>query len=145
MHAASCPANSLPAGPLPGRAGTYASALRPARIWTGPNGPTVYWYADSRERTNHPEDARSGPRYWTAGESPSSSNEGWQPGGTGQPAPDFAGELDDLLGDTGWESDADTYGLDFTLTCPHGRQLESDADGCGRPDCRNPLRAAGMI
>lgn len=50
-------------------------------------------------------------------------------------------EVADLL-PQGWELD-DTYGLDFTLVCPHGHTIEQD--GRCPAGCVSPLRATGLI
>jgi hypothetical protein len=52
--------------------------------------------------------------------------------------------LDELAGmlPDGWELD-DTYGLDFTLVCPHGHTIE--ADGRCPSGCVSPLRGMGLI
>ncbi|MDP3889853.1 hypothetical protein [Nocardioides sp.] len=49
--------------------------------------------------------------------------------------------IEELLPE-GWELD-DTYGLDFTLTCPHGHTIEQD--GRCPTGCVSPLRAMGLI
>lgn len=51
-------------------------------------------------------------------------------------------ELEDMLPE-GWEHDAQTYGYEFTLVCPHGHNIEQDGK-C--PDgCESPLMDAGWI
>lgn len=50
--------------------------------------------------------------------------------------------LDELL-PNGWEHDADTYGSDFTLTCPHGYTIE--VDGSCPEGCQSPLIDLGLI
>lgn len=50
--------------------------------------------------------------------------------------------LDRLLPD-GWTHDAARYGLSFSLTCPHGHQVEQD--GTCPEGCTSPLRQAGLI
>jgi len=53
------------------------------------------------------------------------------------PVSTFVAFLDELLPE-GWEHDADIYGMDCTLTCPHGNDVEQDgfSPECG---CRSPL------
>lgn len=54
----------------------------------------------------------------------------------------FVEMIDELLPE-GWEHDADIYGMDFTLVCPHGHNIEQDGK-C--PDgCESPLLKAGLI
>ena len=43
----------------------------------------------------------------------------------------------------GWEHDGDIYGLDFTLTCPHGHQIEPD--GTCPDGCVSPLKERGWL
>lgn len=50
---------------------------------------------------------------------------------------ELAGGLPD-----GWVLD-ETYGLDFSLVCPHGHTVE--ADGRCPSGCVSPLRAMGLI
>lgn len=50
--------------------------------------------------------------------------------------------LEELLPED-WEHDADMYGMSFTLTCPHGHQIEQDGE-CPE-GCVSPLREMGMI
>ena len=48
---------------------------------------------------------------------------------------DFTEILESLLPE-GWSHDADIYGMDFTLTCPHGISIEPDGrcpKGCVSP------------
>jgi hypothetical protein len=48
---------------------------------------------------------------------------------------DFAAFLDEIL-PKGWEHDAGTYGMDCSLTCPHGHTIEQDGhcpEGCVSP------------
>lgn len=54
---------------------------------------------------------------------------------------DLLAEIEGLL-PAGWELD-DTYGLDFTLVCPHGHTIEQD--GRCPAGCVSPLRALGVI
>lgn len=55
---------------------------------------------------------------------------------------EFINAIADMLPD-GWDCDADTFGWDFQLTCPHGNTIEQDGRGpCG---CVSPLRALGLI
>lgn len=55
---------------------------------------------------------------------------------------DLAAVLNELLPD-GWDHDAETFGLDFTLVCPHGRTIE--ADGECPEGCTSPLVELGII
>lgn len=48
----------------------------------------------------------------------------------------------DLLPD-GWDTDGDTFGLDFLLICPHGDTIEQD--GRCPNGCVSPLRTLGLI
>lgn len=48
---------------------------------------------------------------------------------------DPAALLNEILPE-GWEHDAETFGFDFTLVCPHGHTIEADGEcpeGCGSP------------
>lgn len=55
---------------------------------------------------------------------------------------DLVALMDDLL-PKGWEHDAGVYGMDFTLTCPHGHRIEQD--GRCPKGCVSPLREMGLI
>ena len=50
--------------------------------------------------------------------------------------------LDGLL-PPDWEHNAGRYGTCFTLTCPHGHEVEQDGE-C--PDgCQSPMRELGFV
>ncbi len=52
-------------------------------------------------------------------------------------------EMLDALLPPEWDHDAGTYGMSFTLTCPHGWQIEQDGE-C--PDGhKSPLMELGLI
>ena len=50
--------------------------------------------------------------------------------------------LDDLLPED-WDHNAGTYGMSFTLTCPHGHMIEQD--GTCPEGCVSPLIEEGLI
>ncbi len=50
--------------------------------------------------------------------------------------------LDEIL-PKGWEHNAQTYGGEFTLTCPHGHEIEQD--GKYPEGCSSPLMQLGLI
>lgn len=56
---------------------------------------------------------------------------------------DFEDFIQELLPE-GWETDAETFGCDFLLICPHGNTIEQDcrAAPCG---CVSPLIEMGLI
>lgn len=55
---------------------------------------------------------------------------------------DFEELLDEILPD-GWTHDADIYGMECSLYCPHGEACEQDGTtSCG---CVSPLRSMGII
>jgi hypothetical protein len=55
---------------------------------------------------------------------------------------DILAQLLTLLPD-GWTIDAEVYGLDFLLICPHGFTIEQD--GQCHQGCVSPLRELGLI
>jgi hypothetical protein len=57
---------------------------------------------------------------------------------------DDFGEMIASLLPEGWETDGDTFGLDFLLICPeHGYTIEQD--GVCPEGCVSPLREQGLI
>lgn len=55
---------------------------------------------------------------------------------------EYAEALDEILPE-GWSHDADIFGMECSLWCPHGHQIE--LDGTCHEGCVSPLRAMGMI
>ena len=50
--------------------------------------------------------------------------------------------LDEVLPE-GWQHNAEYFGEDFTLTCPHGHEIEQD--GTCPEGCVSPLIELGLI
>lgn len=55
---------------------------------------------------------------------------------------DIIETLNELLPE-GWEHNADIYGFDFNLICPHGHEIEQD--GMCYEGCESPLLTMGFM